>query len=103
MKYRSRTDIVQQILDSLDNSETGHLTKSMIMYGAYLNHPQTTEYIDLMEKAKLISVSDDNIVAITEKGQSFLNTLIDVARILGLKSVGKKGIGFKSGKRKRSK
>ena len=41
MKYRSRTDIVSQILEAAN----GGATKTKIMYEAYLSYAQPKEYL----------------------------------------------------------
>jgi predicted transcriptional regulator len=41
MKYRSRTDIINKIL----NAASGGQTKTKIMYGAFLSHAQLEEYL----------------------------------------------------------
>jgi predicted transcriptional regulator len=48
MKYRSRTDIVAQILEAASGEGAN---KTKIMYKAYLSHDQLKEYLSiLMEK-----------------------------------------------------
>ena len=45
MNYRSRDDIVSVILDAANG---GGLTKTKIMYQAYLSHDQMKEYLSVL-------------------------------------------------------
>jgi predicted transcriptional regulator len=83
MKYRSRTDIVATILDCAQ----GGVTKTKIMYSAYLSYAQLKEYLSvLLEKQLLEHDSTTQTYKTTETGMRFLKTynhmdeLMDVAR-----------------------
>ncbi len=65
MKYRSRTEIVAMILDSV----SAGATKTKIMYGAYLSYTQLKEYLSYMEENELIRYeSGTQLYRISEKG-----------------------------------
>jgi len=70
MKYRSRTDIVSQILDAAN----GGTTKTRIMYKAYLSYAQLKEYLTvLVENGLLEYAKETETFKTTEKGIKFLN------------------------------
>ncbi len=71
MKYRSRTDIVTQILEAAN----GGATKTNIMFKAYLSYAQLKEYLSvLMENALLEYEEGRKIYRTTIKGVRFLKT-----------------------------
>ncbi|HJW19486.1 MAG TPA: DUF4364 family protein [Candidatus Nitrosotalea sp.] len=70
MKYRSRTDIVAMILQSAHNG----VTKTKIMYKAYLSYTQVKEYLAFLQDNHLIKYEEGNqIYRITDKGRNFLD------------------------------
>lgn len=54
MKYRSRIDIISVILDAA-NGGTDGLTKTKIMYQAYLSHEQIKEYLSVLIESELLN------------------------------------------------
>ena len=74
MKYRSRTDIVAQILEiANDGSSTANKTK--IMYGAYLSYAQLKEYLGVLLESGLLEqdpASNNQFYRTTQKGWQFL-------------------------------
>ena len=71
MKYRSRTDIVSQILESAN----GGATKTKIMYQAYLSYAQLKEYLSaLLENDLLEYVEGEQKYRTTQKGIQFIST-----------------------------
>ena len=69
MKYRSRTDITAQILEAAN----GGVTKTKIMYKAFLSYAQLKEYLTvLMENGLLEYIEGEQIYQTTEKGNRFL-------------------------------
>lgn len=71
MKYRSRSDIVAQILTAA--SVKGGLTKTGIIYDARLSFAQITEYADfLITKAFLSFDSASRRYHTTNKGKEWL-------------------------------
>ncbi len=69
MKYRSRTDITAQILEAAN----GGVTKTKIMYKAFLSYAQLKEYLTvLIENGLLEYMEGEQIYRTTEKGNRFL-------------------------------
>ncbi len=70
MKYRSRTEIVSEILELA--KEDG-INKTKIMYGAYLSFSQLKEYLNLLLYNGMLSYNKGtNKYRTTEKGMDFL-------------------------------
>ena len=71
MKYRSRTDIVSQMLEAAN----GGATKTKIMYKAYLSYAQLKEYLSMMVENDLLEyVEGDRLYKTTEKGMNYMKT-----------------------------
>ena len=69
MKYRSRTEIVGNILDAAN----GGTTKTKIMYKAFLSYAQLKEYLTILIENNLIEYIDGNqAFKTTEKGLMYL-------------------------------
>jgi predicted transcriptional regulator len=69
MKYRSRTDITAQILEAAN----GGVTKTKIMYKAFLSYAQLKEYLTvLIENGLLQYIEGEQMYKTTEKGNRFL-------------------------------
>lgn len=69
MKYRSRTDIVSQILDAAN----GGATKTKIMYKGYLSYAQLKDYLaTLLQNGLIEHFEAENIYKTTAKGLAFL-------------------------------
>ena len=69
MKYRSRTDITAQILEAAN----GGVTKTKIMYKAFLSYAQLKEYLTvLIENGLLEYIEGEQIYRTTEKSNRFL-------------------------------
>lgn len=80
MKYRSRTDIVSQILDAAN----GGATKTRIMYKAFLSYAQLKEYLSVMTENGLIEYEEGaNKFKTTEKGIKFLRIYHNMDQIAG--------------------
>jgi predicted transcriptional regulator len=70
MKYRSRTEIVSLILDSVREGAT----KTKIMYKAYLSYTQLKEYLAYMGESGLIRYEEGTqVYRITEKGMKVMH------------------------------
>ena len=79
MKYRSRTEIVGNILDSAN----GGASKTKIMYKAYLSYNQLREYLTILIENNLIEYLDgDNKFKTTEKGLNLLKMHNEMAQLL---------------------
>lgn len=57
MKYRSRTDIVSQILEAAN----GGATKTKIMYKAYLSYAQLKEYLSVLLENGLLEYQEGEL------------------------------------------
>jgi predicted transcriptional regulator len=69
MKYRSRTDITAQILEAAN----GGVTKTKIMYKAFLSYAQLKEYLTVLIENRLLEyIEGEQIYRTTEKGNRFL-------------------------------
>ena len=67
MKYRTTTAIVAEILRLASHS----MSKSRIMYKAFLSHHQLNTYLHMLTERGLIA-SEGNMYRTTEKGFRFL-------------------------------
>ena len=80
MKYRSRTDIVSQILDAAN----GGSSKTKIMYKAYLSYAQLKEYLGILLESGLIEYREtDQQYRTTEKGFRFIKAYQNMDRLTG--------------------
>jgi len=70
MKYRSRSDIVELLLDAANG---GGATKTKLMYRAYLSFNQLREYLALLIENGLIEYEGDQTYRTTEKGMRVLH------------------------------
>ena len=80
MKYRSRGEIVSNILRVVAN---GKATKTRLMYGAYLSYTQIEEYLDYVLQQGFISqIPDTNLYQLTEKGMQYLNLSDEMSQLV---------------------
>ena len=80
MKYRSRTEIVGNILDAANG---GGITKTKIMYTAFLSYAQLNEYLSILIENNLIEYLDGTqTFKITEKGLNYLKTYNEIGELL---------------------
>ena len=79
MKYRSRTEIVCNILDAAN----GGATKTKIMYIAFLSYGQLKEYLSILIENNLLEYLDaDNKFKTTEKGLNYLKMHNQIEELL---------------------
>ena len=79
MGYRSRTEIVCNILDATN----GGATKTKIMYIAFLSYAQLKEYLSLLTENNLIEYLDGTqTFKTTEKGLNYLKTYNEIGELL---------------------
>ena len=79
MKYRSRTEIVCNILDATN----GGATKTKIMYTAFLSYGQLKEYLSVLIENNLIEYSDGtHKFKTTEKGLNYLKMYHETGELL---------------------
>ena len=74
-------DIVNTVLES---ARTG-VTRTKIMYSAYLSHAQTMEYLEFLHGNGLLKYDQGSkLYRTTEKGLKFLNASNKVNRMMGV-------------------
>ena len=79
MKYRSRTEIVGNILDAAN----GKATKTKIMYKAFLSYGQLKEYLSVLIENNLLEYLDGTrTFKTTEKGLNFLKRHNEIGELL---------------------
>jgi predicted transcriptional regulator len=70
MRYRSRTEIISQILETANG---GRATKTKILYKAFLSHDQLKDYLTILTDSDLLRYDlDTQTFKTTEKGLRFL-------------------------------
>jgi predicted transcriptional regulator len=81
MKYRSRTEIVAEILKSASGDGSG---KTKIMYKAYLSYAQLKEYLAILVANGLLEELDaENMYRTTEKGNKFMRFYQHMDELVG--------------------
>ena len=84
MKYRSRTEIVSNILEAAN----GGVTKTKIMYKAYLSYNQLREYLSILIENNLIEYLDGTqTYKTTAKGLNLLKMHNEMAELLKVTTV----------------
>jgi predicted transcriptional regulator len=79
MKYRSRTEIVCNILEAAN----GRATKTKIMYTAFLSYAQLKEYLSVLTENNLIEYLDGTqTFKTTEKGLNYLKVYNEMGELL---------------------
>jgi len=86
MRYRSRTDLISQILEAAN----GDTTKTRIMYDAYLSYAQPKEYLSMLIGNGLLE-HDVGMqqYKTTEKGMKFLTMYANILRFTDQMKKGK--------------
>ena len=80
VKYRSRTEIVSNILDAANGGGT---TKTKLMYKAYISYNQLKEYLSLLIENNLLEYRDGTkTFKTTEKGLHFLKMHNEIKKLL---------------------
>jgi predicted transcriptional regulator len=79
MKYRSRTEIVGNILEAAN----GGATKTKIMYKAFLSYGQLKEYLSVLIENNLLEYIDGtHKFKTTEKGLNYLKMHNEIGELL---------------------
>ena len=79
MRNRGRTEIVSNILDAAN----GGITKTKIMYKAFLSYGQLKEYLSLLIENNLLEYLDGTqTYKTTEKGLNFLKMHNEIRELL---------------------
>jgi len=82
VKYRSRTDIVANMLQVAQ----GGAIKTRIMYRAFLSFPQLNEYLELLTDSGLLEYSEgERKYHTSEKGRYFLKMYKDIGQTIAPK------------------
>ena len=85
MKYRSRTEIVSNILDATNG---GGANKTKIMYAAFLSYAQLKEYLSVLIENNLIEYLEGaHTYKTTEKGLNLLKIQNEMAEMLKTTSI----------------
>jgi predicted transcriptional regulator len=79
VKYRSRTDIISEILKLAENGNS----KTKIMYGAYLSYDQMKDYLSVMLQNELLEKKGVKCRT-TKKGLQFIKTYENIDQMLEL-------------------
>ncbi len=80
MKYRSRIDIISQILDAANG---GGATRGRMVYKAFLNYDHLQEYTMLLIKNDLLHYdSTMRTFKTTEKGLRFLHVYNEISSMV---------------------
>jgi predicted transcriptional regulator len=80
MKYRSRIDIMSQILEVANG---GGITKTKIMYKAFLSFVQLKEFLTVLTESDLLSYDGKTqTFKTTEKGLRLLHTYNQLGEVM---------------------
>jgi predicted transcriptional regulator len=86
MRYRSRTEIISQILETA-NGRSG-ATKSKILYKAFLSHDQLKEYLMVLTESDLLRYDGDtHTFKTTEKGLSFIEAYNEIDQLMNSQQI----------------
>jgi len=83
VKYRSRTDIVCEILKIAENGNS----KTKIMYGAYLSYDQMKDYMTVILQNTLIEKKEMKYFT-TKKGLDFIKQYESIGQMLEVARTG---------------
>ena len=84
MKYRSRMEIVCNILDATNG---GGANKTKIMYAAFLDYVQLKEYLSVLIENNLLEYLDGTqTYKTTEKGLNYLKMHNEISELLPIKA-----------------
>jgi predicted transcriptional regulator len=79
MGYRSRTEIISQILDTANSG----ITKTKLMYKVFLSHDQLKEYLAVLTQSDLLRYDFVRRTFITtKKGLRFLNLYNQIDQLM---------------------
>ena len=93
MKYRSRIQIVAEILESITSIVTtsvdnGKATSTKIMYKAFLSYTQLKEYLDLLLRNDLIRYQESKgTFMTTDKGMHLLELYNQLNKFISAKEI----------------
>jgi predicted transcriptional regulator len=79
MGYRSRTEIISQILDTAN----GGITKTKLMYKVFLSHDQLKEYLAVLTQSDLLRYDlVRRTFMTTKRGLRFLNLYNQIDQLM---------------------
>ena len=79
MKYRSRMDIINMILQAVTK---GGATKSRIMYAAYLSYAQLIEYLNFLLSKDMLKYDEmTKIYSMTDKSLRFIHAYDEIDKM----------------------
>ena len=82
-KYRSRTDIVAQILQAANDHSDGASKARIMYYGVFLSYTQLKEYLAILIQNGLLEYRDRTQTYKTpEKGLKFLNIYEQIKQLV---------------------
>jgi predicted transcriptional regulator len=87
MQYRSRTDIITQILEIVNEGSSRFgdegLSRTKIMYKAFLSHAQLKEYLMILTERDLLRYDvQTRMFKTTEKGLRFLKAYAQIDQLM---------------------
>jgi predicted transcriptional regulator len=92
MRYRSRTEIITQILEIVNDGGSsstssrfgdGGVSKTKIMYKAFLSYNQLKEYLAVLTKSDLLSYDGQTgMFKTNEKGLRFLKAYAQINQLM---------------------
>ena len=91
MRYRSRTEIITQILEIVNDDSRAvaaldlvmGVSKTKIMYKAFLSHSQLKEYVKVLTERDLLSYDGQTrMFKTTEKGLRFLKAYAQINQLM---------------------
>ena len=81
MRYRSKIDIISQILETANGGSGA--TKTKIMYNAYISYLALKEYLTVLTESDLLCYDEEmQSFKTTEKGLRFLQTYNRINNIM---------------------
>ena len=82
-KYRSRTDIVAQILQAANDHSDGASKAQIMYYGVFLSYTQLKEYLTVLIQYGLLELSEGTpTYKTTEKGLKFLEIYEQIKQLV---------------------
>jgi predicted transcriptional regulator len=92
-EYRGRHEIIAQILQTVSESSSEGIPRTLIMYRAFLSYYQLKEYLSILAENGLIEkLGNSNgygiektSYKITEKGLRFLHISQEIESLMGIK------------------
>lgn len=86
MKYRSRTEIIEMILESTRSAAT----RTKVMYKSYLSYAQVKEYLSFLMQCDLVTYEEGSqTYSVTEKGLRFLHVYSEIGEMVIPKATSK--------------